>query len=804
MTPSALARKEGKLYFKKIRHPANFSFANSFSNQFLHNGASEFAANIEALGEDVFHVEIRDNERWPLDARTLRMNHDAFTSTSPEAGSFDLKFEATGRLVLRDVKQEVVLSGLDGACFGVCGSAWLAQFDITEDMRFYGQGSKATGLEKSGQRTKFWNLDVWNDHGLREVIDGTPDPTYTAIPYVLIRSGANWVGVLVDHPGAVFMDTGSNWIFSARDAAEVVRTFWFGGDQGLAAFYVIAGSSAKSVTERLQRLVGRTPLPPLWALGHHQSRWGYRGPEDLLALDAALTANEFPCDALWLDIDYMDRYKVFTLSAEHFGDETVSISALATLDRRIVPILDPGVKAERGYRVAESGLDAGIFCLTSERQPYVGFVWPGQSWFPDFSLQEARDWWAGYVHAFRELGFHGFWLDMNDPSTGSAELDDMRFQRGEWEHWAYHNQYCVGMAEASYEGLLAARPDERPFLLSRSAAPGSSRFTAVWTGDNWSNWHHLRTSIHTSINLALSGQPFNGADVGGFGGDADATLVVAWYKAAMLFPFFRNHCSTGSSRQEPWSFDPDSLATITHFVRLRYKLLPYLYQCWIEQHNHGTAVLRPLFHDFESEPALTLDRVDDQFMVGPVLLQAPLVVEGTWKRIVILPGAGRWLDARNGGFVNGGQSLAIICTQDATPLYLREGHIVPMQTGERRNQTNDLTDIELHVILGSGCTSEAELIYRADDGESFGYARGERSSCRIRARRLGNRLRISIDQIERGWKPLTFCVVGYDGIENALIEFDDQKTHTQLFKHYPWRFSGDTALNATIGEPFVV
>ena len=483
------------MYFQKIRHPSNFSFAVRYVAQTLQIGSHSMPATLRDLGEDVFHVELIDPDRWPLDARLLRMHDAAFAGPS----SFGLAFSDSGNLALTGEAGETVLAGIESACVGVCGSAWMVQLARDAGMRFYGQGEKVTGLEKTGNRTKFWNLDVWGDHPMHVVTEGQADPQYAAVPYLLIKQGGNWVGILVDHPGAVFMDTGSNWFFSGHDDLNAPPSLWFGADEGLPAFYVIAGRSAASVTQRLQRLVGTTPLPPLWSLGHHQCRWKDYS-RDLMRLDEAFSAHEFPCDGLWLDIDYMDRYKVFTTSPEHFGDRSAELKALEENGRRVVPILDPGVKVEDGYEVAASGLAAGIYCLNPEGKPYVGFVWPGRTWFPDFSMPEGRGWWAGYAKQFREWGFHGAWLDMNDPSVGAAELDDMLFQRGQWPHWTYHNQYATGMAEATYEGFRAARPDERPFLIARSAATGSSRWTAVWTGDNWSNWHHLRTSIHGTLN----------------------------------------------------------------------------------------------------------------------------------------------------------------------------------------------------------------------------------------------------------------------------------------------------------------
>ena len=787
------------MYFNKIRHPSNFTFAQVHDRGVLTLGGKAVQATVRDLGEDVFHVELTDAVRWPLDARVLPLNEEAFAS---QDSRLRLGISATGNLVLRGADGESLLSGLEGACLGACGSAWLVQFARHAEMRFVGQGEKVTGLEKSARRTKFWNADVWADHAMNTIEHGQADPQYASIPYLLVRQGQQWVGILVDHPGAVFMDTGSNWFFFGKDDQDAPPAFWLGSDQGVPAFYVIAGDSVASVTQRLQRLVGTTPLPPLWSLGHHQSRWGYAGTRHLQQLDAAFTEHAFPNDGLWLDIDYMDRFKVFTTSPEHFDDIAQDLKALQANGRHIVPILDPGVKVESGYAVAASGQAADIFCHNPEGQPYVGFVWPGRTWFPDYSLPEGRDWWATYSKAFRELGFDGAWLDMNDPSTGAAELDDMLFQRGTWPHWTYHNPYATGMAQATRDGFLAARPDERPFLLARSASTGSSRFTAVWTGDNFSSWHHLRTSIHCSLNLALSGIPFNGPDVPGFGGHADKDLAVAWYKAGCLFPFFRNHACAGTADQEPWAFGPQALDTIRHHVRLRYKLLPYLYQLWSDQEQQGVAVMRPLFYDFPNTEGLDLDSVDDQFLIGPAILQAPIVHQGQKMRLVTLPGSGRWMDANSGKFLISGRTIHVTSTADSTPIYLREGSLLPMQTGVRTSPANDLSDIELHVILGSGSQQEVTLDYVADDGISYAYQRGARSVYRLRARRIGNTLELDVQAMQSGWKRLTLRVVGYDGADRAVLSVAGRRSDLALAAH-PWRLSGGE-LFAAISEPVTI
>jgi alpha-glucosidase len=344
------------------------------------------------------------------------------------------------------------------------------------------------------------------------------------------------------------------------------------------------------------------------------------------------------------------------------------------------------------------------------------------------------------------------------------------------------------MAQATWEGFKAALPDERPFILSRSAATGSSRWTALWTGDNWSNWHHLRMSIPCTLNLALSGIPFNGPDVPGFGGHADAELAVAWYKAGALFPFLRNHSVKGSVAQEPWQFGPQALQVIRHFVRLRYKLLPYLYQLWVAQARDGTAVMRPLFHDFDDADGLALDRIDDQFLVGPALMQAPLLHQGQQQRTVALPGDGRWLDACSGRFVPAGRSIHVRSDAASTPLYVREGQLVAMQVGERTTQFNDLADIELHVILGRGCTAEAALDYTFDDGLTDAHERGERGVVRFVATRAGDEITLRVHTLQ-AWKPLRVGVVGYDGVVAVKVE-SPSGTQVQALVPDTWKFAG--------------
>jgi len=793
------------MYFNKIRHPANFIFADRGNpgTGVIEVDGRPFRTACFHLGGDVHRLTV-GHARW--------RDHGSQAELAPAidgAGNYDVRLDAEGGLALVERRSNrVLLRGRGGATFGVCGDAWLFQFRREPGMRFFGLGEDGRGLEKGSRRVKFWNTDVVADFAPEEVAHGHPSPAYISMPWLVVGHDGDYVGVLVHNPGAVFMETASDFVWDGLNAEDRRRrSFYLGAPAGRPEIYIIVGPSLAAVIRKFQTLVGRTPLPPLWALGHHQCRWGYAGPRDLRILDRAFRAHGIPCDGLWLDIDYMDRYKVFTFSPRHWrGADRPrrALAALARRGRRVVAILDPGVKAESGYDVSDEGKRRGVFCLSPTGRPFIGFVWPGKTHFPDFSLPHARRWWARRVEGFAKTGFAGAWLDMNDPSVGAVELDDMLFDRGRRPHWTFHNQYALGMARATRAGFLKGRPGARPFLLSRSAFLSSSRCTAVWTGDNVSNWHHLRTSIPLSLSLALSGIPFNGPDVCGFGGDATPALAVAWYKAGFLFPFLRNHSTLGSRAQEPWAFGTPARRVIAHFIRLRYKLLPYLYQLFVAQEETGEAILRPLIYDFADDQSANLDGCSDQFMVGPALMQAPVVKEGDLVRDVLLPGEGSWFSVQTGQWHAGCRMLRARANARETPLYVRGGALIPMQVGERRSQRSNLADIELHCFIRRAPgASRGSLRYVCDDGETFAYRRGARSVLAIEAS-VGSDgvLTVAIDVKTNGYGPVRLRVVVYDAIERVVVTCGP-RTRSMGLRGFRWRFAG-RPLAAWVTRSFLV
>lgn len=723
------------MYFRKFPHPANFRFIKTFKG-----GAGPVALagqKVTLLAEEypngLFRVSAV-GPHWKKHCSQAGLTPGRAVKRAPgnrgkpASNRSGLSLKRDGSLVVNGFDGTPVLRSPAGMSFGVSGKSSMFVFERTDEMRFYGMGEKMRGLELSGQQTKFWNTDIFADFHGSEIFNDRPDPMYVSIPYVAIRRDNCWVGLLMDNPFATFISTGAevNVANQMKLGAQGGKIILLGAEDGQPDLYIIVAPDLPSLTRRLQKLVGTTPRPPAWALGYHQCRWGYQSEKDMDRLDRQFEENGVPCDGLWIDIDYMRGFRVFTFNREHFPNPAAATKRLAKKGRRIVPIIDPGVKKEAGYPVYESGRKADAFCRNPNGDEFTGLVWPGETVFPDFSLPAARDWWAKHVKKFAALGFDGAWLDMNDPSTGSVLCTDMLFNRGRDSHHTFHNQYALGMAMASRKGFETAHPGKRQFLLSRSGYTGISRYAALWTGDNCSNYHYLRNCMAVSMNLALSGVPFNGPDIGGFAGDTHPQLITDWMKTCFLFPFCRNHTMINTRDQEPWAFDPDNSEILAEYIRMRYRFRPYLYNLFIEQEAEGSAILRPLFYEFQNTARQILDRIDTQFMIGPAVMQAPVVDEHTRSREVVLPGA-RWFSWLENRWVEGGRTVTVQPLPAQTPMYLREGFCLPIQKGASTDNRFTPGNVEFHILCSTDFSGEGRISYVFDDGETFAYRKGVES-----------------------------------------------------------------------------
>lgn len=757
------------MYFTKYPHRANFSFVETYDPEIgqICAGRRVFEANVEAFEGDVYRIRVSNPDVWAESAPLAEYDVPGESQDTRFQADEDFNLSLTGK------DGEAILSGN----FGVSGQASMFVFRLSGPARFYGMGEKTFGkMELSGYRAKFWNTDVWGDFHFGQWGEHPSDPPYASIPYLAIKVGDEYIGLLLNTPQAAFMETPGTdesrvFVEWQRTAPELI----IGSEGGAPDLWVLYASSLQELTRKLQKLVGTTPVPPAWSLGYHQSRWGYGGHTDLMHLDSEFEKYKIPCDALWLDLDYMDGFRIFQVDPTKFPDGVDKTSEeLAKSGRRIVPIIDPGVKFEAGYRVYDDGHQEDVFCKNEEGNEFIGLVWPGETVFPDFTLSRVREWWAAYIEEFAMSGFGACWIDMNDPSTGPVDPTGMRFDHGRESHYAHHNDYALGMQKATYQGFLKARPNERPFILSRSGSTGSSRYSAIWTGDNLSNYFYLKMSIPCSVNLSLSGQPFNGADMGGFGEDATEELMMDWAKAHFLFPLLRNHANRGTREQEPFAFAEGAMSIVRRYIRLRYKFLPYLYNLFIEQERDGDPVLRPLFYSFDDEG---LDKIDDQFMVGPAILQAPFVEANAKKRSFVLPGSTAWYDAASGEWVEPGERSAKH-GKETTPLFVRSGGIIPMQAGTPTDNSKDFSNVNLHVFVPTGWSGESVFEYSADDGLTLEYQKGARSTIRVRVVGVEGNLVIVTEEVSNGFGTIspTFVIhcepksVRINGSDVALVK----------------------------------
>lgn len=758
------------MHFHKFPYPANFEFVAAINAQLRFKTAlGNYRLNVKTGQDDIYHLQVT-GKGWESNDSQAGLSLPAGRAAASK-NQTTLSFNADGSLQLSTRDGKTLLASHPGRFFGQKGDASVFEFVREKSDLFYGMGEKWSGLEHSGKTTKFWNTDVWGDFHASSYRDGitAPDPVYVSVPYLIIKRGATYLGLLLDNPHTPFISTGFN--LSIANQMKVKGggggTIHLGSEGGQPNLYLIYGPTLPALTRKLQKLVGVTPLPPAWALGYHQCRWGYQSEADLLKLDAGFRKHGIPADGLWLDIDYMNGYRVFTFDKKHFPAPLKAMAKLNAKGRKVVPIIDPGVKFEKGYGVYERGHRAKAFCENPQGGEYVGLVWPGETVFPDYSLDSARKWWAKEVKDFSKLGIYGAWLDMNDPSTGPVENHDMLFDHGKKKHSAYHNQYALGMAMASRQGFLDAHPDSRPFTLCRSGFTGTSRYTAIWTGDNYSNYHHLKNSIATTLNLALSGIPFNGPDAGGFGGDTWPELITDWYKAGFLFPVFRNHSMINTRQQEPWAFDAKTLTVLRRFIQLRYRLRPYLYQLFAEQEKSGEAILRPLFYDFADTAALPLGKIDDQFLVGPHILQAPFVVEKQAKRTVALPGKQPWFDVNTQRWIKGNQTITVTAEANTTPLYIRDGAILPLARLKPQQSDFKSAEVDFHIFLSGNGTAAATYVF--DDGSSFAYQKGKRSEVVVTAQRKGNTLTIATDALSNGFGAGKFTFSTTSDIKKVIL-----------------------------------
>ncbi len=578
------------------------------------------------------------------------------------------------------------------------------------DERHAGFGQRPRLDQTAGTKTA-WNVNA-KHYG------PATDEMYCTVPVFIAHGGPATYGVALNATG---------W---ARIEADPGSDEWIAEVRGADLDYVVAaGDRPADVAERLTALIGRIELPPRWAIGYHQTRWGYDSAAKIAEVAEQFTKRRLPCDVIHIDIDYMDRHRVFTWDAGRFPDPAHAIAELERRGLRAVAIVDPGVAAEPGNPVYDAGLVLDAFLRHADGRHVTGHVWPGRCVFPDFLRADVRRWWASLHTTIVDAGVAGVWNDMNEPAlydgpVGAEQTANVVEMPADAVHDAagsavahehVHNRYGVEMARAASDALVELRPTKRSFLLSRSGHTGIQRFAAVWTGDNTASWEQLRMSLPMLCNLGLSGVPFVGADIGGFFGDATPELFARWMQAGVLYPLMRGHSHKTSQPNEPWAFGEEIEVIADQALRLRYQLRPYLYSLFREAATTGAPILRPMLWAHSDDP--TAAAVEDQALLGDALLAAPVLAPGVRRRDVYLP-AGVWFDWYSGVAYAGPGAIGVDAPLDRLVLFARAGSVVPLATVSDDGSIDD-SIITLRVFPGTG----AGLIYD-DDGESFAYRAG--------------------------------------------------------------------------------
>ncbi|GAA4988068.1 glycoside hydrolase family 31 protein [Actinopolymorpha pittospori] len=542
------------------------------------------------------------------------------------------------------------------------GDTWAHRSVLDSDAAVLGLGGRSARSDRQGRTYRLWNSDPGGTYALGD------DPLSLSVPVYLVAadSGGHLVFYDNSHDGSI-------------EVGEEVTTRLSGGPL---RYYVFPGTPAQAL-DAYTALTGRPALPPRWALGYQQSRWGYGSQEAVRDVAAEFAAHDLPLSAMWLDIDHLDRHRPFNVDTRRYPDVGGLAATLGERGVHVVVIADPGVAKDRRDPVYRSGLTADVFCRDAHGHVVTGVVWPGATVFPDFTAQRTRDWWSGLYRTYTEMGVDGFWHDMNEPSVFAAWGDgtlplstrhDLDGRGG--DHREAHNLYALLLNHAGFEGVHRLRPERRPFLLSRSGFAGLQRYAGTWSGDIGTSWEGLRMSLAFTIGLGCSGIPYSGPDIGGFDGHPGDELYVRWFELGAYLPFFRVHCAASLPRREPWALGPEVLAQVRPALRERYELMPYWYTLAWEAHRSGAPYVRPMLWADPVDAGLRWE--DDQFLLGDALLVAPVLAEGERERRVRLP-RGRWYDRRTGVAYDGPGHVSVPAPLDATPVLVRGGAVVPTE-----------------------------------------------------------------------------------------------------------------------------
>jgi alpha-glucosidase len=754
---------------------------------------------ITALRDDVLRIRIARGRALAEDASWAVLSNARQSSVpvAAETGKDSFGFRTHALIVHIDRKTlELTVSNLNGVILQkdarpvqFDGDAFRIYKSMPLDEHYFGLGDKAGPLDRRNQAFTLWNTDSYR-------FQESTDPLYKSIPYFMTYRAGRAMGVLLDNTWRTNFDFGK----------EFSNAYSFGAVAGPLNYYLFYGPSPKQVVETYAWLTGTPPLPPLWALGFQQSRYSYMSQARVLEVASRLRADRIPADAIYLDIDFQDKNRPFTVDKTTFPDLPGMVAQLKKEHFHVVAITDLHIAKLPGqnYLPYDSGMAGNHFVKNPDGSVYTGRVWPGPSVFPDFTRRQTRAWWGTLYANLRRDGVDGFWNDMNEPSVFDSvtktmpenvvhRIDEPGFDARTATHAEIHAIYGMENSRATFDGLRTIDPQSRPFVLTRATYAGGQRYAATWTGDNSSSWNHLRLATPMLENLGLSGFAFSGADVGGYAGTPAPELLTKWIEVAAFQPIDRDHTEKGTGDQEPWAGGPEQEAIRRRFIETRYQIMPYLYTLAEEASRTGLPLLRPLFLEFpdatsDRRPIDTDTEAAGEFLLGPDLLIASAPYPDELGAYSIEFPAPDWYDYWTGEKilfsalpVNPDPIAALAPAAPLTvrvspelaklPVFVRAGSILPIAPIVQSTSETPQGPLTLRIYVGDQCAGK---LYQ-DDGVTYAYQHGIYLRMKFGCKKTAAGLHLSISPHEGAypawWKEIRAEVYGWTPrLGNVLVD----------------------------------
>src|SRR6201996_4314062 len=735
----------------------------------LHSGSA--VMEITALRDDVIRVRVGPEGTLPEDASwaVLPEARTAKVTVTAANGGNAVGFKtaklivsvdrATMALKVTDLDGHVIDQDEAGRPVGYYGDKGFRVTEVSPpDEHYFALGDKTGPLDRRNMAFTMWNTDAF---GFQE----STDPIYKSIPFVLTMNEGRAAGLFLDNTWR------TSWEFNKHQ-----RDAWsFTAPNGPLDYYVLYGPDPKQVLSEWAWLVGHSPLPPKWSLGYQQSRYSYYPESEVRNIAKHLRADHIPADVIWLDIDFQQDNRPFTVDRERFPHFERMVKDLAAENFSTVTIVDLHVAKlpNAGYKPYDTGVAGDHFVKNPDGSTFSGVVWPGPSVFPDFTQASTREWWGTLFSDLMKDGGAGFWNDMNEPSVFNVpsktmpddvqhRIDEPGFQKRTANHLEIHNVFGMENTRATHDGMATLEPNLRPFVMTRASYAGGQRYAVTWTGDNSSTWNHLRMTTPMIENLGLSGFAMVGADVGGFAGTPQPDLLTKWLEIGAFQPIDRDHTAKGTAYQEPWVSGVAQENIRRRYIEERYRLMPYLYTTTEEMSRTGVPIVRPIFVDF---PDATPDKhpmdldAAGEFLFGPDILVAPAPYPDELDDYFVQLPPVTWYDYWTGvklpplpkmssrdleqpaakeEMARLMAPLHVTPSVDVLPVYVREGAILPIQPLTQSTKETPQGPLTLRVYLPntaanalpqsgpneSGTQPCAGSVY-LDDGVTLNYQKGE-------------------------------------------------------------------------------